>query len=179
MGASADLARLYNSKPALVPIEDFNQQDRERVLEILLAQERVVNILYGKSAVGANNPRNQLGFLNVTDYGGAGPSSGSVAGGLSPVSIGSTPGYNARQSSGVLLLDSDYNGTGSAGVGAGAGSNGGVGMSMKQSLNLDGRPNTTGNSTAPGSAQDFNGGSGSGSTTGLLPQLSARPGSTR
>jgi hypothetical protein len=31
-----------------VPIEDFAQEDRERTLELLLSQERVVTLLYSK-----------------------------------------------------------------------------------------------------------------------------------
>lgn len=51
---AADMSRLYVTKPALVPIEDFDQMDRERLLELLLSQERVVGILYGSSSPTVN-----------------------------------------------------------------------------------------------------------------------------
>ncbi len=35
--------------PAPVPLSDFSTSDRERVLELLLSQERVVNLLYSKT----------------------------------------------------------------------------------------------------------------------------------
>ena len=44
-----DLAKLYSQQPGLVPIDDFNKEDRERVLELLLSQERVVSLLYAKA----------------------------------------------------------------------------------------------------------------------------------
>jgi hypothetical protein len=60
---SADLARLWITKPALVPIEQFDQYDRERLLELLLSQERVVNILYGKTANVNQAHKSRLGLL--------------------------------------------------------------------------------------------------------------------
>lgn len=44
-----DLARMYNREPGLIPVEDFTQEDRERALELLLSQERVVTLLYSKT----------------------------------------------------------------------------------------------------------------------------------
>lgn len=44
-----DLARVYAKQPHLIPVDDFNQGDRERVLELLLSQERVVSLLYAKT----------------------------------------------------------------------------------------------------------------------------------
>ena len=47
--SSGDLAKLYNRQPGTIPIEDFSQEDRERALELLLSQERVVTLLYSKA----------------------------------------------------------------------------------------------------------------------------------
>ncbi len=44
-----DLAKLYSKQPGLIPIDDFTQGDRERVLELLLSQERVVSLIYAKT----------------------------------------------------------------------------------------------------------------------------------
>ena len=44
-----DLARLYSKTPGSIPVEEFNQEDRERVLELLLSQERVVSLVYAKT----------------------------------------------------------------------------------------------------------------------------------
>ena len=44
-----DLAKMYNRQPGLIPVEDFTQEDRERALELLLSQERVVTLLYSKT----------------------------------------------------------------------------------------------------------------------------------
>lgn len=46
---NSDLARVYAKQPNLIPVDDFNQGDRERVLELLLSQERVVSLLYAKT----------------------------------------------------------------------------------------------------------------------------------
>lgn len=59
-----DLAKLYGKQPQLIPVEDFSQADRERVLELLLSQERVVSLLYAKTFPIANS---------VTNKGGAAP----------------------------------------------------------------------------------------------------------
>jgi len=47
--ATGDLAKLYNRQPGTIPVEDFGQEDRERALELLLSQERVVTLLYAKT----------------------------------------------------------------------------------------------------------------------------------
>jgi hypothetical protein len=44
-----DLAKLYSKQPGLIPVDDFTQADRERVLELLLSQERVVSLIYAKT----------------------------------------------------------------------------------------------------------------------------------
>jgi hypothetical protein len=44
-----DLAKMYHRQPGLIPVEEFTQEDRERALELLLSQERVVTLLYTKA----------------------------------------------------------------------------------------------------------------------------------
>lgn len=44
-----DLVRLYSKTPGSIPVEEFGQEDRERVLELLLSQERVVSLVYAKT----------------------------------------------------------------------------------------------------------------------------------
>ncbi len=44
-----DLAKLYSKQPGLIPADEFTQEDRERVLELLLSQERVVSLVYAKT----------------------------------------------------------------------------------------------------------------------------------
>lgn len=49
---------MYVKQPGLIPVDDFNQGDRERVLELLLSQERVVSLIYAKTFpinTGANS----------------------------------------------------------------------------------------------------------------------------
>lgn len=46
---STDLVKLYINNPSLIPVENFLQNDRERVLELLLSQERVVSLIYSKT----------------------------------------------------------------------------------------------------------------------------------
>ena len=48
-GDTNDLARLYGKNPALIPLDQFAQEDRERSLELLLSQERVLTLLYSKT----------------------------------------------------------------------------------------------------------------------------------
>jgi hypothetical protein len=47
--AAQDLANLYAKNPDEIPLEDFTQEDRERSMELLLSQERVVTLLYAKT----------------------------------------------------------------------------------------------------------------------------------
>ena len=47
--AGSDLVKLYSKNPGAIPIEDFHQEDRERALELLLSQERVITLLYAKT----------------------------------------------------------------------------------------------------------------------------------
>jgi hypothetical protein len=44
-----DLAALYAKDSSNIPIEEFTQEERQRSLEILLSQERVVTLLYAKT----------------------------------------------------------------------------------------------------------------------------------
>lgn len=48
-GHTDDLAMLYGKNPSLIPVEQFTQGDRERSLELLLSQERVLTLLYAKA----------------------------------------------------------------------------------------------------------------------------------
>lgn len=43
-----DVDRAYGHQSGAIPVEAFDQEDRERVLELLLSQERVVTLLYSK-----------------------------------------------------------------------------------------------------------------------------------
>lgn len=63
--SSGDLAKLYNRQPGMIPIEDFTQEDRERALELLLSQERVVTLLYSKAF--PVNVKNKSGGLALDD----------------------------------------------------------------------------------------------------------------
>jgi hypothetical protein len=45
----SDLVKLYSRNPGAIPVEEFTQDDRERALELLLSQERVVTLLYAKT----------------------------------------------------------------------------------------------------------------------------------
>ena len=47
--AGSELVRLYSRNPGAIPVDDFTQEDRERALELLLSQERVVTLLYAKT----------------------------------------------------------------------------------------------------------------------------------
>lgn len=55
-----DINKVYSSQPASsIPIDSFAQEDRERALELLLSQERVVTLLYSKVfPVNSSNPNN-------------------------------------------------------------------------------------------------------------------------
>ena len=58
-----DLAKMYNRQPGLIPVEDFTQEDRERALELLLSQERVVTLLYSKTFPVNTRPKNSAGVV--------------------------------------------------------------------------------------------------------------------
>ena len=58
-----DLAKMYNRQPGLIPVEDFTQEDRERALELLLSQERVVTLLYSKTFPVNARPKNSAGVV--------------------------------------------------------------------------------------------------------------------
>ena len=62
-GDSNDLAKLYGKNPSLIPMEQFTQEDRERALELLLSQERVLTLLYAK-AFPINPKTGALAFEN-------------------------------------------------------------------------------------------------------------------
>lgn len=83
---TGDFTKLYQSQHAannpnaasnkdapVVPVEDFTQEDRERVLELLLSQERVVTLLYSKAfpvapaGSAGKSPGVQLGGGHLTD----------------------------------------------------------------------------------------------------------------
>lgn len=49
LSATGDMSKLYSRTPGALPIEDFAQEERERTLELLLSQERVINLLYTKT----------------------------------------------------------------------------------------------------------------------------------
>lgn len=66
-----DLAKLYSKQPGLIPIDDFSQGDRERVLELLLSQERVVSLIYAKT-FPIHNPGTAKAQSNDFNGGGGG-----------------------------------------------------------------------------------------------------------
>ena len=47
--AGSDLVKLYSKNPGAIPVDEFQQEDRERALELLLSQERVITLLYAKT----------------------------------------------------------------------------------------------------------------------------------
>ena len=67
----SDLAKLYSKNPGAIPVDDFSQGDRERVLELLLSQERVVSLIYAKTfpvnngAQSMQNPLNNAANNNI------------------------------------------------------------------------------------------------------------------
>lgn len=60
----SDLAKLYSKNPGAIPVDDFTQGDRERVLELLLSQERVVSLIYAKTFPVVSNPISQNNNIN-------------------------------------------------------------------------------------------------------------------
>lgn len=47
--AHADEVKLYGRDPNSISVEKFSREDRERAIELLLSQERVLSLLYAKS----------------------------------------------------------------------------------------------------------------------------------
>ena len=47
--ATKEMANLYAKNPNEIPLEEFTQEDRERSMELLLSQERVVTLLYART----------------------------------------------------------------------------------------------------------------------------------
>lgn len=47
--AAQQLANMYAKNPSEIPLEDFTHEDRERSMELLLSQERVVTLLYART----------------------------------------------------------------------------------------------------------------------------------
>ena len=45
----SEIVKLYSKKPDAIRVDDFQQEDRERALELLLSQERVITLLYAKT----------------------------------------------------------------------------------------------------------------------------------
>ncbi len=118
-----DLAKLYSKQPGLVPMDDFTHDDRERVLELLLSQERVVSLLYAKTF-----PVNLSGASGAGGGGGGGGMSGyngAVPGRPPQMGLPLTPLDGSAGSGGVhrmMYNGSDPSGAANAG---GLGSGGG------------------------------------------------------
>lgn len=89
ISSPGDINKVYSSQPAShIPIDSFAQEDRERALELLLSQERVVTLLYSKVFPVSNTATNTTNTLNGA--GGAGPFNrlgGTVGGKLANPSI--------------------------------------------------------------------------------------------
>lgn len=66
ISSPGDINKAYSSQPAShIPIDSFAQEDRERALELLLSQERVVTLLYSKVfPVNSSTTTNTLGNAN-------------------------------------------------------------------------------------------------------------------
>lgn len=48
--------KLYSKPAGNIAVSDFNQEDRERAMELLLSQERVLTLLYAKTFPIATKP---------------------------------------------------------------------------------------------------------------------------
>jgi hypothetical protein len=73
ISSPGDINKVYSSQPAShIPIDSFAQEDRERALELLLSQERVVTLLYSKVFPVSNTASNATNTLNGGAGGGAG-----------------------------------------------------------------------------------------------------------
>jgi hypothetical protein len=80
ISSPGDINKVYSSQPAsAIAIDSFAQEDRERALELLLSQERVVTLLYSKvfpinnnstSNTATNGAINTLGGGNTSGGGG-------------------------------------------------------------------------------------------------------------
>jgi hypothetical protein len=65
ISSPGDINKVYSLQPAShIPIDSFAQEDRERALELLLSQERVVTLLYSKVFPVTNNAANAPNSLN-------------------------------------------------------------------------------------------------------------------
>lgn len=65
-GMNADLAKLYLNKnaqgnAAVRPVDEFTQEDRDRALELLLSQERVISLIYAKTFPVSNSATVKIG----------------------------------------------------------------------------------------------------------------------
>ena len=56
--AGTDLAKLYSSQAGQLPLDEFESEERQRTLELLLSQERVVSLIYAKTfpIISASGP---------------------------------------------------------------------------------------------------------------------------
>jgi len=46
---SNDLSKLYSKQPGMIPINEFTKEDRNKIIELLLSQEKIINLLYSKT----------------------------------------------------------------------------------------------------------------------------------
>lgn len=120
--AGNDLAKLYGRQPSLIPVEDFSLADRERVLELLLSQERVVSLLYAKTF-----PIATAAASTVATAGGGAPAEG-LPGGVGDgvllwTDAGERPGSPSAAAGGNTTSHSHHqDGGGNNAVGSGGGS---------------------------------------------------------
>jgi len=102
-----DLAKMYNRQPGLIPIEDFTHEDRERALELLLSQERVVTLLYSKTFPVNTRAKNSAGMVlggsHVLGSESSVLADGSTVAAADPA--GGTPGGRARPATTSRLGD--------------------------------------------------------------------------
>jgi len=122
-GGNGDLSKLYSRNPGAIPVEEFTQEDRERALELLLSQERVVTLLYAKAfpvhPKKSNLPlephlslgpgSGPLPGSSIGNYGGGGGGMGGILGGDDDISGTFGGGQDSKdplrpQTSGILGL---------------------------------------------------------------------------
>jgi hypothetical protein len=87
ISSPGQINKVYSSQPAShIPIDSFAQEDRERALELLLSQERVVTLLYSKVFPVTNTAANAPNTLNGNNLhrGGAGAAGGAKGGLMGP-----------------------------------------------------------------------------------------------